>query len=347
MNESNNETGPTAAPLRVGLIAGPDEAETHAAAIRACAALELCAQGGMEQKVALPDVEWFDDTRVLIAQGGIEALIIATSPRDAVKLGEIASGHGVHVWRRPPLGRDFAEAVEVARCLAAARVVYRIASWWEHAESEIRWALKCTEGSEPVFSDVRVSAAGPPLASWRSSQAAAGGGVLAHDAYAALEALTALRGLPESVSGAIGKCRRRAAEGPRETEDVASAILRYGNGGLGQVRATWDIAPYDHLTQHHGKGTSIRYSARAVATLNADGGVLDERALPADFLEAELARFAAQVADAERGEPATESSNRHLAVSALLEATYLSSRTRQPEDPHRPFEVQKWPVPKR
>ena len=36
-----------------------------------------------------------------------------------------------------------------------------------------------------------------------------------------------------------------------------------------------------------------------------------------------------------------------LAVSALLETVYLSSRTGHPEIPRRLFEVQKWPEPER
>jgi len=346
MSETNNEAQTAARCLRVGLIADADEASRYADALRACPALELCAQGGMAQNEALAGVPWFDDTRVLIAQGGIEALVIATSPRVGVRTGNVAVAHGVHVWRQPPLGRNFAEAVEAARQLQSAEVVYRVASWWDHVDAHVRWALGFETGCEPVFSDVQVSAAGPPLTSWRSSQANAGGGVLAYDAYASLEALTAVRGLPESVVGATGKCRRRPSEAPRETEAVASAILRYDRG-LALVRATWDIPPFTRTTHHHGSETSVRYGESSIAVLAPDGRVLEERPLPAGFLALEMARFGTEISSADRRAPTEARLNRLLAVSALLEATYLSSRTEHPEIPRRLFEVQRWPEPKR
>jgi predicted dehydrogenase len=346
MTKANNETHAAAPSLRVGLITDADEAPRYAEAVQSCSALELCAQAGMPQNAALPGLPWFDDTRVLIAQGGLGALVVATSPRLDVNAGDIAATHGVHVWRRPPLGRNFAEAIEVARRLQTVEVVYRVASWWDHVGEDIRWALSLEDGYQPVFSEVQVSAVGPPLVSWRSSQANAGGGVLAYDAYTPLEALIALRGLPEAVVGAIGKCRRRPSEAPRETEDVAVAILHYDEG-LAVVRATWDVPPFGHTTHHHGNEASVRYSESAVVVMAADGSILEECSLPTGFLAVEMARFAAEISSEKRRQPAAATIDRHLAVSALVEAIYLSSRTGQPEDPRRLFEVHKWPVPER
>jgi predicted dehydrogenase len=346
MTDTDNKTPAVDSQLRVGLIADADETPLLAEAVRACRAFELRAQAGMPQNAAAPDVQWFDDTRVMIAQGEIDALVVATSPCTGVSVGDVAVAHGVHVWRRPPLGRNFAEAVEVARRLEGIAVVYRLASWWDHVEAQVRWALGLEDGCKPVFSEVQVSAAGPPLQSWRSSQVDAGGGVLAYDAYGALEALTVLRGLPESVVGAISKCRRRPSEAPRETEDVANVIFRYENGGVACVRAAWDIPPFGQTSLHHGAEGGVRYSERSVAALTADGAVLEERSLPSGALAAEMTRFAAEITGERQREPTEASINRHLAVSALLEAAYLSSRTGQPEIPRRLFEVQKWPEPK-
>lgn len=347
MSKSDNETLTAAPPLRVGLIADADEAPRYAEAVRQCSGLELCAGAGMSRDAVPDEAQWFDDTRVMIAQSGIEALVIGSSPRVGVTVSEIAAEHGVHVWRPPPLGRSFAESIEVARRLRTTEVVYRVASWWEHVGARVRWALGFETGCKPLFSEVRVSAAGPPLQSWRSSLVDAGGGVLAFDAYASLEALTAIRGLPESVVSAIGQCRSRSTGAPRETEDVANAILRYEDGGVACVRAVWDIPPMEEMTLHHGSVTSICYGTKSVAVLAADGGVLEERPLPPDFLAAEMGRLAAEIVGEADREAAETVINRHLEVSALLEATYLSARTEHPEIPRRLFEVQKWPEPKR
>jgi predicted dehydrogenase len=347
MTEANNENQAKASLPRVGLVAEAAEAVTYADALRACRRLDLCSQAGMPQAAALPKVQWFDDTRVLIAQGEIDAVVIATSPRAGVNLGDVAAAHGVHVWRSPPLARNFAEALEVTRRLQTIDVVYRVASWWEHVGADIRWALRAAPGFEAIFSELDLSAAGPPLQSWRSSQVDAVGGVLACDGYASLEALSAIRGLPESVVGAVGKCRRRPSEAPRETEDVAEAILRYEAGGMARVRATWDLPPFEQTTLHHGSEASVRYSESSVAVLDADGSVRDERPLPGDFLAAEMTRFAAQISNYDAAAPREVDVDRHLMVSAILEATYLSARTEHPESPGRLFEAQKWPAPRR
>lgn len=347
MIEANNEVRTPASPLRVGLIADADDAPRYAEAVRACASLELCAQAGMSQPAALPDVAWFDDTRVLIAQGDIDALLLATSPRMGAKLGELAMAHGVHVWRPPPLSRNFAEAIEVVRRLRDTEVVYHVSSWWDHVGEEVGQALDLEADYEPVFSELHVSATGPSLKSWRSSRVDAGGGVLTYDTYAMLEALTAIRGLPESVAGAIGKCRRRRSEAPRETEDVVSAVFRYEGRGLAHVRASWDIPPFGRATSHHGREATVRYTESSIAVLESDSSVLKERPLPARFLTTDLMRFAAAIAEKAQRGAAQASINRHLAVSAVLEATYLSSRTEQPEIPRRLFEVQRWPEPTR
>lgn len=202
------------------------------------------------------------------------------------------------------------------------------------------------EECEPLFSEVRISAVGPPLSSWRSSQRDAGGGVLLCDGYFMLEALTALRGLPETVSAAVGRCRRQPGQAPRETEDVVSAALRYGGGGLAQLSATWDIRPFERATCHHGRQSSVRYDEQNIVLLAADGTVREQQQLPADFLTTDLLRFATAVAARRRGQTVHSTIERHLAVSALLEAIYLAARTGQPEIPRRLFEVQKWPEPR-
>jgi predicted dehydrogenase len=347
MSESDNDTSTATTRLRVGLLADADEAPRYGAALRACPGLELGACAGMPQGAAPSGAEWFDDTRVLIAQGDLDALVIGSSPRVGVAVGHVALEHGLPVWRPPPLGRNFAEALEVARRLQATDVVYRVASWWEHVQAELHWALGFDAGCKPVFSELHVSAAGPPLQSWRSSQVDAGGGVLTCDAYAALEALVAVRGLPESVIGVIGRCRRRFSEAPRETEDVASAIMRYENRGMVAVRATWDLAPLGQTTWHHGAELSVRYDETAVAVSGPDGAVLEQRPLPAGFLEAEMTRLASEVAGAAPANAASARRDRHVMVAALLETAYLSSRTGHPETPRRLYEVQRWPEPDR
>lgn len=345
MARANNDTHETQGPTSVGLIADDEDAIRFAEALRANPAFELIAVGGMSQETLAGVASWHDDLRVLVAQGGVEALVIASSPRVGVRMAEVAAAYGVHVWRPPPLGRGFAEAVEAARTIKNSESVHRIGSWWDHAAAEIEWALSHSNDRGPLYSDVWVSAAGPTLQSWRSSAVDSAGGVLATDAYAHLEALAAARGVPESVSGAISRRLPPTFATRRETEDVAGAILRYEDNGLAIVRTTWDTPPFGAETRHHGCASSVVYTDDRVAVLGAEGRAEEERMLPGGCVAAELERFADEIRG--RAEPSPAAITRHLTVSAILETVYLSARTGQPEQPRRLFEVQKWPEPER
>lgn len=334
------------APLRVGLIAPAGEVEPFRAAIGACDGLRLTAAGGMPQSAAPAETQWFDDTRVLIAQAEINALVLAGAPKAGVELGERAAAAGRHVWRTPPLARTFAEAVDAVQKARGAGVVYRVASWWEHVGDVLRAALRAREGFRPQLSELLVRAEGPPLGSWRSSQVDAGGGVVATDAYPLLEALIAVRGLPDRVTSAVGKVRRVEGLAPRETEDVALAIFQYESGGLAVLRATWDIAPFEWCCWHHSGEASVTFDRQSVAVLGTADAVRHERALPDRLVAAELGRFAEAVRTAQAGDAQAPAIERHLAVTALLETLYLSARTGQPESPRKLYEVQKWPAPR-
>ena len=348
MGEADNETTGQQ-PLRVGLIADAESLASLADAARACP-MQVVAQAGTRQPESLPGVEWYDDTRVMIAQSGVEAVLLSSSVRAGVQLGKTAVEHGVHVWRPPPLARSFAEAAEVVRLAQGSAPVYRVASWWDHIAEDVGWATGRCEGYKPRFSEIRVSAPGPSMQSWRVSTVDAGGGVLTAEAYDWLEALIALRQLPESLSAAIGNYRHKTGEARRETEDVAAAILRYHEGGMAAIRASWDIPPFQRVAYHHGVEATVVLDECGVAVRSAEGKTLHERRWPAGVRVGELRGFVAAVRSAgQRPESEPEPDltlERHLAVSALLEALFLSARTRQPEIPGRLYEVQGWREPR-
>jgi predicted dehydrogenase len=309
----------------------------------------LTAQGGMRQADAAPGIPWIDDTRVLITQSPVDAIVLLTSTRAGVELAGTAAAAGKAVFRTPPLGRTFAEAAESIRQARQHDVLYHVASWWDQADENTRWARGLIEGFRPGYTELRSRTPGPPLPSWRSILADAGGGVLMADAYPLLEALVALEGLPEVITASIGRCRRRPGEAPRETEDVALALLRYPEQALTTIAAAWDVLPFEQQLELHGAAATLVLAAERVELREADGRVIDHRPLPAlhDYWRIDLARFCEALrnpASQFRGESALE---RHLAVTALLETLYLSARTGQPETPRKLYEVQGWPEPAR
>ena len=346
--------------MRIGLIAAPDTFVPLVEALRSCARLELAAQAGVLHGAAVPDVPWYDDQRALIAQADLDALLLDVRPRRAIELSHLALEDGLHVWRTAPLARSFAEGVDVARRARSAGLVYRVASWWDHVAPII--AQLAPAGAAPVYyTRVEALGVGPGLEAWTSSAAESLGGALATEAYDLLESLIALRGSPDSLSAAVGRFRRVAGKALRETEDQASAILRYSGGGLADVRAAWDSSPASEgqpgepapfaagrtwYALHESTRHRLCYQRDAALLMDAAGRQLERQALPAPSLSAELSRFEAAVCDdAGAREAARRTLERHLAVSALLETAYLSARTSQPERPAKLYEVQKWPEP--
>ena len=344
MSRANNEPPET---IRIGLIAEGVEAERYAAALRGCPAFDWCAQAGLRQSDALDGAAWYDDTRVFFEQSGVEAVVLALSTRAGVELAADAARGGLHVWRPPPLGRDFAEAVQVADFAREGAVCYRVGSWWSHVADSIRAALPDGAAAAPYLSELAVSTGGPTRASWRGDRAQAGGGVLATDGYAMLEALVAMRGLPESVIASVTQGRRRSAEPPRDTEDIAAAILRYEAGGLATVRACWDLPPYEQATRHHHDETTVELTRGSIRVWAADGAPRNERSLPEVSLAVELARFADTIRAPAEAESMARDFGRHVAVAALLEAIYLSARTGQPEVPRKFYQLHGRPEPTR
>jgi predicted dehydrogenase len=345
MQTNHNEGTESAETLRIGLIT--DEPRTWGPLIANCPQTTLAAQAGMPRAAALPEAEWFDDSRALVARAEIDGLLLLTSPRAATELTRYAAERGVHVWRPPPLARNFAEAAEAVRRAEAGEIVLRVASWWEHVQGLIRDAERSASLRPIRLTEIDVRTVGPPLQSWRSSRVDAGAGVLMQDAYPQVEALVGLRGLPESVHGQIGRARKPADRAPRETEDVAGVLARYPLGSMAILRASWDIPPYAAQSVHHGDDGSIRYCPQCLGVLTAAGEVVNDRPLLSDWLSADLRSFADAVRRPPPNEQRAAHLERHLAVSALLDAVYLSARTGSLESPRKFYEVQGWPEPRR
>lgn len=325
--------------LRVGLIAHGEGLASLGPILQASQLVCVCGQAGMPQAAALADIPWVDDQRVLISQPDLQALLLATAPRLDVELAAIAAQRGLPVWRLPPAGRTFVDASEVVGQARQAASVYRVASWWEHVLDHLSQEGAWPERFEPVYSEAFVSASGPPANSWRASAADAAGGALATDGYRWLEALVAVRGLPETVSATIGHVRPEFGAVGRESEDTAAVILRFPDGGFGLVRAAWDLPPAEQRLLHHGPTATITLNDDEFVVVGREGTPSDRRPMPGDFLAGELIRFVEAVRGSARDRAAVPF-DRHVAVSALLETIYLAARTGHPESPRKLYEVQ-------
>lgn len=331
--------------LRVAVVADGDRLAALVAVLRATPLVDVLVQSGMPSTAALPGIERLDDPRFVLARPELQAVLLGRSTRADVEFAALAGEKGLHVWLLPPLGRSFAEAAEAARLAKRHNVILRIASWWEHV-AEHAWAdLNWPGEFKPLLSELYIRGPGPAVQAWRSRSAEASGGVLASEGYGGLEALTAMRGLPDAIAAATGQFRRAAGEVKRETEDTALALLRYTSGGAALLRAAWDHAPAEFRLEHHSATSSVALAPDEIVLSDPAGQVLDRRPFPADWLADDLHRFSDWVRGDAR-DRAAAALERHLAVTAVLETTYLAAQTGDPESPAKLYKVQGWPLPR-
>jgi predicted dehydrogenase len=343
MSTTDNERSASTR-LRTALVYG-ERLDRIAAAVQACPLLELVGQSGNPHDAALRDVPWLADWRVLVARPDVQVVILAGGLRADIEVARLAAQHGIHTWRLPPLAGSFAEGLELATHLHKPGPIHRVASWWEHLADHAWGDLQWPDGFAPLYSELRAAGPGPSVRSWRASATEAPGGALADAGYDLLETLVATRGLPESVTAATGHYRNAPGAAPRETEDATLALLRYAGNGTALVRATWDMPPFEQTLALYAQGAGVLVSRQEVMLVAADGAVRDRRPLPDDYLAGELQRFVELVRGNARDRAAL-ALERHLAVSALLDAVYLAARTGHPESPRKHYEVQGRPVPK-
>ncbi len=338
MTVPNNERGSNQR-LPVVLLGDGERLSPVVAAAAASGLIEIVAQSGMTQAAALPNIPWQNDPRVLLADVEATAAVLAGSTRADLAAADLALERGLHVWRLPPLARSFGESCEVLGRAARPGLVYRVASWWEHVVDHAWGEIAWPEGFRPLLSELRLAQPAPAEASWRISISESGGGALAAAAYGLCEVLVATRNLPERVFAATRVLRRATPAVTREAEDSASALLEYVDGGLAAVTAAWGVPPTQTQLLHHGANVSAQLTGDGLSLLDPAGTVLDHRPLPTDWLVADMQRFVALVRGS-ASDRAAVTLERHLAVSALLEAIYLSSQTHHPESPLKFYDVQ-------
>ncbi len=320
-------------PVTVGLVANAENLAEVAATLSRVPGVVIGAQAGMARNVALPDIAHYDDERVMLARGDVGAVIIADTPRENVGHTRIALEYGIPAWQPAPLGRTVSEATDLAATARTKGSVLRVASFWEHARDAVHSAFDLLKDFDIQFAEVRLAVAGPSTDSWRAGQGESGGGVLLQDGYALLEALVALRRLPNLVFGITGRYRQRVNEARRETEDVSAALLHFDNNGRALVRCAWDIHPEESIAWFFGREASIALCRTRVAVHDRRGTQLDATPLPVDMLSKDIARFVAQLAEPGASDAAQRALDRHVATSALIDAIYLSARTNHPEAP--------------
>ncbi len=295
-------------------------------------------------------VPHYTDNRQLLLGTKPTALFLATPPMPAMEIMESCASLGIHVWKEAPLGRNLSEAVAMARRFEAAGLKLAVGTQRRFAETYRRaHDLRERIGENKFLARAEYFFNWGTKLQWRSDIQSAGGGALLELGYHFIDLLIWLFGLPEEVYG-LTSCNQSPAEellspetpnAQHDTDDVASALLKYKSDTMATLAISRRSGPVSELLAIHGRDGSLVVSGQSTTLRNADGDVLE-------FLEGDSARqdiFNREV-DSFIHAVQTESKRyecsamENLLNHAVVEAIYLSSHTGQPENPLRQLEIQ-------
>ena len=306
----------------------------------------VAAQAGAAAKVP-----FYTDNRSLLAETHPVAAFLCVPPMSAGDLLEECAQRGIHVWKEMPLARSLAEAVGWVHVMDKAGLKFAVGTQRRFAigyRSAAQWLSRL----EKVFlaRTHYLFNWGPDLA-WRADKAAAGGGALLELGYHAIDLLIWMLGLPEEVyafsAGGHSQERQTIKGAPRDydTDDTASALMRYSPDATAVVTTTRASGPVSEGLSLHGRMGSITASAESCLLRDPDGKTLDhlaDEAAPAEVFVRQVEAFATAVS---AGSAQYECSGwENLLNHAVIEAMYLSDRTGQPENPERLLQTHKLPV---
>ena len=280
-----------------------------------------------------------DSAGAIFDEPSIDAVVILTPPNTHLELVERAASRGKHVLLEKPLEIDTARAERLVSVMENAGLTLAIVLQ--------RRFRAVAVGLKAIMKDGRLGelvGCAARLYNWRpqayydqpgrGTRARDGGGVLLTQGIHTLDLLISVTGLPREVSG-------YAATSPihtMETEDIATAALRFSNGALGSITATTcaypgfadaidiigtkGMARLDgvRLTAHFHGGTTLDLTDD-----DAGGGAgadpmafssMHHRAVLADFLDAIFA-----------GRPPRVTGRAALQAHHLIDAILASSAT--------------------
>lgn len=279
----------------------------------------------------------YSDTRQLLSQTRPMAVYLAVPPMEAAEVLFACAERGIHVWKEPPLARSLEEAVAFVRRMEKARLKFAIGTQGRLAPGYRRaWQLR--QKPSPVFLGRAhyLFNWGPDLG-WRADRASAGGGALLHLGYHVIDLMVWMLGLCEEVYGlAAAGAGLPPRPGGTDTEDTASAILRYGASCMATVVTTRCSGPVSQEVSLHGRGGSLVARGESCLLRDADGNVLEHLSQPAsplDLFRLQGESFARAIIEDARVYECSAREN--LLNQAVIEAIYLSDKTGQGESPAR------------
>lgn len=308
-------------------------------ALRAIADVEIVALGGPRWSLDPmgehdPRLPVFDDYRAFVlhaARSGANLLVTTRPPHESIEFVKLAADSGLDVIHKPPFARTATEArVLLSHFRRQNRQLIAPRPW--------RWTGPLVERPIESPHDDHVFAATAHVVlcesaeGWRGDFKRAGGGVLLHGAYEAIDLLIDLFGRPDTV---YAQCQYIASPGkPRryDTEDVAMLTLRFSRGCTATLTALRGKGEQQWRFHLYGTEKNVDLTRNMLGLRDA----VSDPQTPCDIepsLSLAVSTFASQDSDA-RNKLAAQTQGQ-METLATIEAAYLSARTTEAESPAR------------
>ncbi len=254
------------AQVRVSIVGYGRVAHLHAQALEQMADAELVGVVGRNIEKARAfgaqySIPAYDDMTRLVAETGTEAVIVCTTHPAHAEPTVQAAQLGVHVLVEKPLASSLADCDAMIAAAHKNNVKLGVVSQRRFFEpvQRIRQAIDAGKIGRPVLGNVIMygwrDQAYYEADPWRGTWDMEGGGVLVNQAPHQLDIFQWLMGPIESLFGYWGNLNHPYIE----VEDTAVAVVRFKNGGLGNIIVSNSQKPGIHAKVHiHGEnGASV------------------------------------------------------------------------------------------
>lgn len=257
--------------MKIGIIGCGQIAEAHLKGFAACgtevtafADADAARSKAMADKT--PGGRAFSSYRELVADAGVDAVVICTPPNSHREIAVTALGAGLHVLCEKPLASTLDDALAIESAAAAGGKVVMTAFRHRFLPAHQMMKRLLAErglGKPVIFQNVFGGPSRECAGKWFCNQAVAGGGVFLDTCVHGVD-------LFRFYCGEIQTCAGQAVRDFEGTtvEDSGVMMLRSRSGVLGTVTGSWNIGTW----------------RMAVEILAENGRVLYDYAKPSEIL---------------------------------------------------------------
>jgi scyllo-inositol 2-dehydrogenase (NADP+) len=187
------------------------------------------------------------DYRQVLAEGNLDAVIIATPPKAHGEMVRAALEQNLHVFCEKPFCLDANEGAELAAIAQDRGLVNQVGYHCRFVGAFKEAKRLVTSGVLGRIHHVSAEAYGPVVlrpkgASWRV-QKSEGGGCLQDYACHAIDLMTYIAGTPDHVSGTV--LNRIFSQ---DVEDEVYTTLHFADGITGQLSSNWSDQSYRKMS---------------------------------------------------------------------------------------------------